>query len=41
MTLLRDGLGSDELARLLCEGAALTPEAAVALALSGPANGAH
>ena len=33
MALLRDGLAPDELERLLAEGAALTPEAAVALAL--------
>jgi tetratricopeptide (TPR) repeat protein len=31
--LLRDGLSADELARLTTEGAALTPEAAIALAL--------
>ena len=33
MALLRDGLAPDELERLLAEGAALTPEAAIALAL--------
>ena len=32
--LLRDGLAPDELARLSAEGAALTPEAAIALALA-------
>ncbi len=31
-TLLREGLAPDELARLIAEGAALTPEAAIALA---------
>ena len=34
--LLREGLAPDELARLTAEGAALTPEAAIALALEEP-----
>jgi hypothetical protein len=34
MALLRGSLSPDELARLLAEGAALTPEAAIALALA-------
>ena len=33
MALLRESLAPDELARLIAEGAALTPEAAIALAL--------
>lgn len=35
-TLLRERLAPDPLARVLAEGAALTPEAAVALALEEP-----
>lgn len=34
--LLRDGHAPDELARLIAEGAALTPHAAIALALEEP-----
>jgi ATP/maltotriose-dependent transcriptional regulator MalT len=37
--LLREGLAPDELARLSAAGAALTPEAAVALALAASAGG--
>jgi hypothetical protein len=36
--LLSDGLAAEELARITTEGAALTPEAAVALALENPSR---